>query len=102
MISDCTRALQKVGNHGAIASISVKGSNTDWIKMDNTWGAAFEISISPSAPLSFKFEQDDGQTVVATDVVTSNGATGKFDTGVQFTDAGGGSSRALVKQVGVL
>ncbi|KAI7842109.1 hypothetical protein COHA_004303 [Chlorella ohadii] len=85
--------IDTTGGRAAVKSVSVKGSNTDWQPLSNSWGATWEMPSAPQPPLSFKIVGDDGEEVVATDVIKqsggiSNGANGPrttFSAGVQFS-----------------
>ena len=85
-------AVDDTGGRGAVKELYVKGSNQqNWQSMKNTWGAAWETSSSPAPPLDFKFVCDDGEEVLAEDVVKQNGGISggvknpvKFSTGQQF------------------
>jgi Expansin C-terminal domain len=86
-------SVDDTGGRGAVKQLYVKGSGeSDWRAMDNTFGAAWELSSSPSVPLDFKFVCDDGEEVVASGVVKQNGGISgglsspvSFSTGKQFT-----------------
>jgi len=85
--------VDDTGGRGAIQGIWVSSSNDagNWIKMENRWGAAYELNNSPAPPLNFKFELDGGEIVEAYDVVELNGGISggvsnpvKFNTNTQF------------------
>jgi hypothetical protein len=86
-------AVDDTGGRGAVKSVSVKGSgSSEWRSMDNTWGAAWELSSAPSAPLDFRFVLDNDEEVLAEDVVKQSGGISGgvlspvvFSTGVQFS-----------------
>jgi hypothetical protein len=86
-------SVDDTGGRGAVKELYVKGSGeSDWRAMDNTWGAAWELSSAPAPPLDFKFICDDGEEVIAEDVVTQNGGISGgltspvlFSTGKQFS-----------------
>ncbi|KAH7619768.1 putative expansin-A17 [Nannochloris sp. 'desiccata'] len=86
-------SVDDTGGRGAVKELYVKGSGqNEWRAMDNTWGAAWELSSAPAPPLAFKFVCDDGEEVIAEDVVTQNGGISgglkspvSFSTGKQFT-----------------
>jgi len=86
-------SVDDTGGRGAVKELYVKGNGqNDWRSMDNTWGAAWELSSAPAPPLAFKFVCDDGEEVVAEDVVTKNGGISGglqspvlFSTGQQFS-----------------
>lgn len=86
-------AVDDTGGRGAVKQLYVKGSkDSSWQSMKNTWGAAWETSSSPAPPLDFKFVCDDGEEVLAEDVVKQNGGISGglkdpviFSTGQQFS-----------------
>ncbi|PRW45398.1 barwin-like endoglucanase [Chlorella sorokiniana] len=85
--------ITTTGGRAAVKSVAVKGSNSDWQTLTNSWGATWEMPSAPQPPLSFKIVGDDGEEVVADDVIKqsggiSNGANGPrttFSAGVQFS-----------------
>ncbi|EFN54108.1 hypothetical protein CHLNCDRAFT_136257 [Chlorella variabilis] len=87
-------AIDETGGRAAVKSVAVKGSgSSSWTEMTNSWGATWEHPSAPAPPLSFKIVGDDGEEVVAADVVKQNGgisggANGEratFSSNVQFT-----------------
>ena len=48
-------SIDDTGGRAAVKSVAVKGSGSgDWKPLDNSWGATWELSSAPAAPLSFK------------------------------------------------
>jgi Lytic transglycolase/Expansin C-terminal domain len=80
--------VTNVGGRGAVKEVYVKSSSageSGWVKMNPTWGATFELSSAPSAPLDVRVVDDSGESVESTGVVSSAGISGKlFDFGKQF------------------
>jgi hypothetical protein len=79
--------VDDTGGRGSVKELLVKGSSEkEWKKLDNTFGAAWETSSSPSVPLDFKFICDDGEEVIAESVVDQNGGiSGGLESPVVFT-----------------
>ena len=55
--------VQKTAGSGGIASVQIKGSNTNWFSLTNKWGDAWETANAPSLPWDFRFVSDDKQEV---------------------------------------
>eukprot|EP00887_Chlorella_sp_A99_P003760 scaffold7.g3760.t1 len=85
-------SIDTTGGRGSVQSVAVKNSaSASWQQLANSWGAQWETASAPSAPLDFKIQCDDGETVVASGVIKQAGISAplgspiKFATGVQFT-----------------
>jgi Expansin C-terminal domain len=61
--ADLVIGSQDVGATGAIRTVQIKGRDGSWQGMENTWGAAWEVSKSPSPPLDLRIVADDSQEV---------------------------------------
>jgi hypothetical protein len=43
----------------------MRGQNTGWLDLYNTWGSAWEINPTPELPWDFQFQSENGQEVLA-------------------------------------
>ena len=59
-------------------TVMVKGGNTDWTALTNSWGATWETGSAPEPPLSFKMICDDGEEVRPSDRPRSLGCSPAF------------------------
>ncbi|KAK9798174.1 hypothetical protein WJX73_006947 [Symbiochloris irregularis] len=84
--------VESVGNRGTVAVVQVKGQNSGWMAMTNTWGAAWELSNAPAPPLDVRVQDDDGSEVTAFGAISKNCQTGTVTTGVQFSESSSSSS----------
>lgn len=55
--------LQKTAGFGGITAVSIRNSGSQWSKMNNKFGSAWEVSNTPQLPWDFQFTSDSGQTV---------------------------------------
>lgn len=55
--------LQTNGGSGGIKAVQVKGPNTGWEGLSNTFGAEWEIPNQPSLPIDLYITSDSGQQV---------------------------------------
>ncbi|BDA42870.1 probable Expansin-B1 at N-terminal half [Coccomyxa sp. Obi] len=85
--------LMQVAGIGGVKSVEFRKSGSDsWIKMDPAWGANWQSSSSPGAPLDLRITPNDGSApLVATGAISAT-ALGDYDTGVQL---GGGVPAAV-------
>lgn len=79
--------ISNVGGSGSIASMSIKGSKTDWMTMSRNWGANWQSNAYLNGQsLSFKVTTTDSQVLVFNDVVPSNWGFGQtFSSTLQFS-----------------
>jgi hypothetical protein len=55
--------VQKGAGFGSIKQVKMRGANTDWLYLTNTWGSAWEINPTPQLPWDFIFKGENGQEV---------------------------------------
>lgn len=55
--------MQKGASFGSIVEVKMRGPNTDWLYLQNTWGSAWEINPTPNLPWDFVFKSENGQEV---------------------------------------
>lgn len=56
--------LQDTGGRAAVKQVFIRtGGSGSWQAMSNSWGAAWEASSTPPAPLDLKVVCDDGEEV---------------------------------------
>ena len=86
-------AFLNVAGSGAIETVELKGSNdNNWQEMENSFGARWELSILPDAPLDLRITTSDGEVVEMPRAITRGGATGRFETSAQV---GGAAAMAV-------
>lgn len=56
-------ALQKVGGTAELKSVQVKGGDSSWIDLTNTFGADWELPNVPSGPLQLHITDNTGKEV---------------------------------------
>ena len=44
-------------------SVAVRGSDGDWVTMNNDWGASWELPNAPTGPLDMRITDPSGDTV---------------------------------------
>ncbi|KAL6982662.1 Expansin-A1 [Sarracenia purpurea var. burkii] len=78
--------ISNVGGAGSIQSVSIKGSQTNWMTMSRNWGANWQSSSYLNGQsLSFMVTATDGESRIFQDIVPSNWAFGQtFSSLVQF------------------
>ncbi|GAB4820958.1 hypothetical protein N2152v2_008004 [Parachlorella kessleri] len=82
--------LVGVAGTGDITSVDIKGSSqadSSWKPMQRTYGAAWEASGLPPAPLDLRITSA-GQQLVAKSAIQQAGVSGNFPTNVQFKATG--------------
>eukprot|EP00884_Botryococcus_braunii_P014402 jgi/Botrbrau1/22963/Bobra.0030s0035.1 len=84
--------VEKGASFGSIKAVKMRGPNTSWLDLYNTWGSAWEINPTPDLPWDFLFQSESGQEVHSYGLVNTNGKQGDIATGVQFTLLSGGGS----------
>ena len=57
------RAAQKAAGYGSISLVQMKGADSEWMGMNNKYGEAWELPVTPSLPWDFRIVSDDGQEV---------------------------------------
>jgi hypothetical protein len=79
--------LTNVGGVGNVRSVSVKGSNTNWMYMRRNWGQNYEIHDRAlgGTPLSFMVTAEDGQVVTSYSVVPHYWRFGQTFEGQNFS-----------------
>ncbi|CAL8467491.1 g7029 [Coccomyxa elongata] len=84
--------LMQVAGLGGVKSVEFRKPGSDsWIKMDAAWGANWQSSSSPGAPLDLRITPNDGSAPLVAPGAISAAAPGDYDTGVQL---GGGGQAA--------
>ncbi|KAK9839672.1 hypothetical protein WJX81_004788 [Elliptochloris bilobata] len=87
-------AVERAAGYGGISLVQMKGSDSDWMGMNNKYGQAWEVPVTPHLPWDFRFVSDDKQELTALHMIDSSGHVGEVPTGVQFAlKVGGGGSR---------
>ena len=62
-IPDKPGSLQTNGGSGGVKTVQVKGPNSGWEGLSNTFGAEWEIPNQPSLPIDLHVISDSGQEV---------------------------------------
>lgn len=52
--------FQRVGGHGGISGVQLRGQDGSYHSMTNVWGATWELPVSPPAPLDILIFDDAG------------------------------------------
>lgn len=77
-------ALRNVAGMADVSSVQLARAGTaNWIPMNNTFGANWELSKLPSPPLDLRVSTKSGQSVVISGVIRE-GVSGNIATTVQF------------------
>ncbi|KAL0021906.1 hypothetical protein WJX79_002021 [Trebouxia sp. C0005] len=93
-------AVTTNGGSGGVKTVQVKGPNSGWQGLSNTFGAEWELPNQPSLPIDLHIISDSGQEITAYGVITTSGQTGTVSTNQQFAFSGiatnyGGPSQAM-------
>ncbi|DBA91941.1 TPA: expansin [Trebouxia sp. C0005] len=73
---------------GGVKTVQVKGPNSGWQGLSNTFGAEWELPNQPSLPIDLHIISDSGQEITAYGVITTSGQTGTVSTNQQFAFSG--------------
>jgi len=55
--------VQKVAGTGSVSLVHIRGADSNWQTMNNPWGAAWELGVSPTPPLDLRIVSSDGSEV---------------------------------------
>ncbi|XP_017216843.1 expansin-B18-like [Daucus carota subsp. sativus] len=80
-------AVESINGDGDIGAMQLKPSNSDWIPMQQSWGATWYANISDSAqgPLSFRITTSSGKSIEADNAVPPNwAARARYVSNVNF------------------
>jgi hypothetical protein len=61
--STCGVPAQKAGGEAAVQSVALRGTDGDWVNMNNVWGASWELPNAPMGPLDMRITDPSGDTV---------------------------------------
>jgi hypothetical protein len=94
---------QKAAGYGSIKLVQMKGRDSDWMGMQNKYGEAWEVPVTPSLPWDFRIVSDDGQEVRAWGFLGFVGRQSQHPStlprlrkpGCRSCDATGGSDSAI-------
>ncbi|CAD7700663.1 unnamed protein product [Ostreobium quekettii] len=82
--------IRNVPGDGGLTAVELKGTQEtgSWRPAENHFGAAWEASLLPDAPLDMRLTNTLGEQLVLKGVVPSAGFIGDIETGQQFRKAG--------------
>ncbi|KAL1807602.1 hypothetical protein ACET3Z_024592 [Daucus carota] len=79
--------VESINGDGDIGAMQLKPANSDWIPMQQSWGATWYANISDSAqgPLSFRITTSSGKSIEADNAVPPNwAARARYVSNVNF------------------
>ncbi|WIA28320.1 hypothetical protein OEZ86_010870 [Tetradesmus obliquus] len=77
--------VRNVAGDGDLTMVELaKAGSGAWIRMNNTYGANWELSKLPTPPFDVRLTTKAGKTTVLSAAVKTPGATGSFPTTAQF------------------